>query len=320
MCKFKTNNSLIHEEVNKYLESIIETKLFANGYIFYGAEGIGKKETALNFVKQIFKQYSSNGNVEEKINNKNHPDFLIIEPSSFIKDKTAKSLDSQKAIINNMGLIKIEQIRDVKTFLNQKSIESEKKIVLIVDAHLLNEAASNCLLKTLEEPNNGIFILLTSKLNLLLDTITSRCQLIRFKSFSSKQLNYFLQKNIDPTKLDITKNLNFQDLINSANGSPGNLFKNIEIWKELSDEITSKLIFPLKDNLEILQVCKSISEQLEIYQQICLINLIQQMWWRKTRNINLVKKLEKLKSHIKNHIQPRLAWEVTLLKIAIEDL
>ena len=320
MCKFKTNNFLIHEEVNKYLESIIETKLFANGYIFYGAEGIGKKQTALNFAKQIFKQYSLNGNVEEKINNKNHPDFLIIEPSSFIKVKTAKSLDSQKAIINNMGLIKIEQIRDIKTFLNQKSIESEKKIVLIVDAHLLNEAASNCLLKTLEEPNNGIFILLTSKLNLLLDTIKSRCQLIRFKSFSSKQLDYFLQNNFDPTKLDITKNLNSQDLVNSANGSPGDLFKNIEIWKELSDEITSKLNFPLKDNLEILQVCKSISEQLEIYQQICLINLIQQMWWRKTRNINLVKKLEKLKLHIKNHIQPRLAWEVTLLKIAIEDL
>ena len=320
MCKFKTNNFLMHEEVNKYLESIIETKLFANGYIFYGAEGIGKKETALNFVKKIFKKYSSNGNVEEKINNKNHPDFLIIEPSSFIKGKTGKSLDSQKAIINNIGLIKIEQIRDVKTFLNQKSIESEKKIVLIVDAHLLNEAASNCLLKTLEEPNNGIFILLTSKLNLLLDTITSRCQLIRFKSFSSKQLDYFLQNNLDPSMLEIAKNLNSKDLVNSANGSPGNLFKNIEIWQELSDEITNKLHFPLKDNREILKVCKSISEKLEIYQQICLINLIQQIWWRKTRNINLVKKLETLKSHIKNHIQPRLAWEVTLLKIAIEDL
>ena len=137
---------------------------------------------------------------------------------------------------------------------------------------------------------------------------------------SSKKLNYFLHKDLDPSKLDITKNLTFQDLVNSANGSPGNLCKNIEIWKELSDEITSKLNFPLKDNLEILQVCKSISEQLEIYQQICLINLIQQIWWRKTRNINLVKKLEKLKLHIKNNIQPRLAWEVTLLKIAIEDL
>ena len=320
MCKFKTNNFLINVEVNKYLESIIQNKLFANGYIFYGAEGVGKKETALNFIKQIFKQYSSNENVAEKINNKNHPDFLMIEPSSFIKSKKAKSVDSQKPIINNMDIIKIEQIRNVKTFLNQKSIESEKKIVLIVDAHLMSEAASNCLLKTLEEPSNGIFILLTSKFNLLLDTITSRCQLIRFKSFSSKKLNYFLQNNLDPSKLDITKNLNFQDLVNSANGSTGNLFKNIEIWKELSDEITSKLNFPLKDNLEILKVCKLISEQLEIYQQICLINLLQQMWWRKTRNIKLLKKLEKLKLHIKNHIQPRLAWEVTLIKIAIEDL
>ena len=320
MCKLKTNNFLINVEVNKYLESIIQNKLFANGYIFYGAEGVGKKETALNFIKQIFKQYSSNGNVEEKINNKNHPDFLMIEASSFIKGKKAKSVDSQKPIINNMDIIKIEQIRNVKNFLNQKSIESEKKIVLIVDAHLLNEAASNCLLKTLEEPSNGIFILLTSKFNLLLDTITSRCQLIRFKSFSSKKLNYFLEENLDPSILDITKNLNFQDLVNASNGSPGNLFKNIEIWKELSDEITSKLKFPLKDHLEILKVCKLISEQLEIYQQICLINLIQQMWWRKTRNINLVKKLEKLKLNIKNHIQPRLAWEVTLLKIAIEDL
>ena len=119
MCKFKTNNFLINVEVNKYLESIIQNKLFANGYIFYGAEGVGKKETALNFIKQIFKQYSSNENVGEKINNKNHPDFLMIEPSSFIKSKTAKSIDSQKPIINNMDIIKIEKIRNVKTFLNQ---------------------------------------------------------------------------------------------------------------------------------------------------------------------------------------------------------
>ena len=44
------------------------------------------------------------------------------------------------------------------------------------------------------------------------------------------------------------------------------------------------------------------------------------MWWRKTANSGLVKKLENLKSYLKNNIQPRLAWEVTCLKIAIEDL
>ena len=76
----------------------------------------------------------------------------------------------------------------------------------------------------------------------------------------------------------------------------------------------------LKDKLEILNFCKFISENLEISQHIYLINLIQQLWWRQTKNINLIKKLEHLKLLIGNKIQPRLAWEVTLLKIAIEDL
>ena len=40
----------------------------------------------------------------------------------------------------------------------------------------------------------------------------------------------------------------------------------------------------------------------------------------KTKNKNILDKLENLKVHLKNFIQPRLAWEVTLLKIAIEDL
>jgi len=96
--------------------------------------------------------------------------------------------------------------------------------------------------------------------------------------------------------------------------------KNIEIWNNFSDEILSKLDSPIKNSLEILEVSKLISEQLEIYQQICLVNLIQIIWWRKTKNIAIVKKLEYLKSHLKRNIQPRLAWEITLLKISSEDL
>ena len=96
--------------------------------------------------------------------------------------------------------------------------------------------------------------------------------------------------------------------------------KNIEIWNELSDEITSKLDVPIKNSLEILEASKLISEQLEIHQQICLVNLIQIIWWRKTKNIDLVKKLENLKFHLRKNIQPRLAWEITLLKISAEDI
>ena len=234
--------------------------------------------------------------------------------------KRSKSIDLEKTTNNESEIIKIAQIRNIKTFLSQKSISSEKKIVLIVDAHLLNEASSNCLLKTLEEPSNGIFILLTSKLNQLLDTIISRCQIVRFRSFSKKQINSIFKDYLDPTKFHINKKLKSEDLINYANGSPGQLLKNIEIWNDLSDEIRNKLDFPLINSLEILEVSKFISEKLEINQQICLVNLIQIIWWRNTKNTYIMKKLENLKKHLKKNIQPRLAWEITFLKIAMKEI
>ena len=320
MIEVKKHNFLFNEEHNKWLKSIIKNKSFANGYIFYGAEGVGKKQTAFQFIKEIFKQSSPSRNIEERITNNNHPDFLIIEPSAHLEAKRLKSSDLEQRTKSGSEVIKISQIRNIKIFLGQKSINSEKKVILIIDAHLLNEAASNCLLKTLEEPSNGIFILLTSKLNLLLDTLISRCQIVRFRSFSGKQINSILKDYLDPSKFNINRKFKLQDLINSANGSPRHLLKNIEIWNELSDEIISKLDSPLKNSLEILKVSKLISEQLEIYQQISLANLIQIIWWRKTNNVDVVKKLENLKSHLRKKIQPRLAWEITFLKISMDDM
>ena len=319
MIEFKKNNFELNEEVNTCLNSIIKNKSFANGYIFYGAEGVGKKRTALRFIKEIFKQFTTCENIEERINNNNHPDFLIIEPDSLFATKSSKSSDLEKTIKSGSEIIKIAQIRNIKTFLSQKSLNSGKKIVLIIDAHLLNEASSNCLLKTLEEPSNGIFILITSKLNLLLDTIISRCQIVRFRSFSSKQIKSIFKDYLDTSKSNIVAKVKFEDLINSSNGSPSQFWKNIEIWNELSEEIISKLDFPIKNSLEILEVSKLISEQLEINQQISLVNLIQIIWWRKTKNIYIVKKLENLKFYLRKNIQTRLSWEITFLKIAMEQ-
>ena len=318
MIEFKKNNFFLNEEVNTILMNIIKNKSLANGYIFYGAEGLGKKQTALQFIKEIFKQSSPSENVEERITNNNHPDFLIIEPDSLLATKSSGSFDLEKTIKSGSEIIKIAQIRNIKTFLGQKSINSEKKIVLIIDAHLLNEAASNCLLKTLEEPSNGIFILLTSELNLLLDTVISRCQLVRFRSFTGEEINSILKDFLEASKFNNFKKLTIQDLINSANGSPNQLLNNIKIWNELSDTILSKLNSPIKDSLEILEVSKLISEQLEINQQICLVNLIQIMWWRNKKNADLVKKLENLKFFLRKNIQPRIAWEFTFLKISMD--
>ncbi len=319
MIDLKIDNLLINKEVNQNLESIIKKKVFSNGYIFYGPEGIGKQQAAIQFIKEILNQYSSNSNIQEKIIDNNHPDFLLIEPTYLIKGNLINQSKNESSK-NNRATIRIEQIRNIKNFLGQKSIESGKKIVLILDAHLLNEAASNCLLKTLEEPTNGLFILLTSRLNLILDTIISRCQLIRFKSFSYKQLEIFIRNKPESSILNIDEELSLKDFINIANGSPGKIINDMKIWNELPIEIKANLGSPLSDNLEIFKFAKIISEELEIYQQIFLINFVQNKWWKKTKSKNIARRLEDLKSYLKNFIQPRLAWEVTLLKIAFEDL
>ena len=127
-----------------------------------------------------------------------------------------------------------------------------------------------------------------------------------------------LKNHLDGSKIKISKNLELKDLITSSNGSPGQLFRNIEIWNELPDEIIRKLDSPINNIQEILELSKLISEQLEIDQQICLIDLIQIIWWRTTKNIELIKKLENLKFHLRKKIQSRLVWEITLLKISME--
>ena len=127
MIEEEKNNFLFNEEDNDCLNNIIKNKSFANGYIFYGAEGVGKKKAAFRFIKEIFKQSSPSENFEENFKNNNHPDFLIIEPDSLLTNKSARISDLEKQIKSGSDIIKISQIRNIKTFLGQKSINSEKK-------------------------------------------------------------------------------------------------------------------------------------------------------------------------------------------------
>ena len=98
-----------NEEVNTYLKSIIRNKSFANGYIFYGAEGVGKKQTALQFIKEIFKQSSPVGNIDERITNNNHPDFLIIEPNYIFKIGIDFFIQ-EKIVIFNLNHLLLEKL------------------------------------------------------------------------------------------------------------------------------------------------------------------------------------------------------------------
>ena len=65
MIEFKKTNFFLNVEANTFLSNIIKNNSFANGYIFYGAEGVGKKQTALQFIKEIFKQSSPSKKIGE---------------------------------------------------------------------------------------------------------------------------------------------------------------------------------------------------------------------------------------------------------------
>ena len=110
MIDFQNKNFLINKEVKTNLGNIIKNKLFSNGYIFYGPDGTGKKQTALKFVGDIFKNYESSSNIEERIKDNNHPDFLLIEPTYLVKGKPVNRSDTELQKSNN-ETIRIDQIR-----------------------------------------------------------------------------------------------------------------------------------------------------------------------------------------------------------------
>lgn len=86
-------------------------------------------------------------------------------------------------IINQSTGWAIELIRQIRHFLSQKPFNHPNKIIIIYQADNLNVESQNALLKTLEEPgNNHYLILTTSKPSKLLPTITSRCQIIKLKN------------------------------------------------------------------------------------------------------------------------------------------
>jgi DNA polymerase-3 subunit delta' len=91
--------------------------------------------------------------------------------------------------------ITIDRIRQIRHESSMSAYEPGRKVFIISDADMLNEAAANALLKILEEPHpDTIFLLTTSKKEKLLPTIVSRCQAIRCEMLSEEEIAEALQK------------------------------------------------------------------------------------------------------------------------------
>lgn len=160
-------------------------------YLFAGPEGIGKSFVAKEFAKSInCLDNKANDCCDRcpsclKIDNGNHPDVHWIPYANIIDSPSPSGGDS----------IKIENIRQLQKEIYLKPFEARTKIFIINDAQVLTLEASNALLNILEEPpRNSLIILITSKTQLLLPTIISRCQKLKFFSLEKNLLEELLTK------------------------------------------------------------------------------------------------------------------------------
>jgi len=114
-----------------------------------------------------------------------------------VKEELQKKITNPfyKISIPKANLIKVNSIRDLRKFISLSYSDINYRTVIISDAHLMNEESQNALLKNLEEPPIGvIFILITSKPDMLRETIKSRCWEIKFNYLKNEDIIFILSE------------------------------------------------------------------------------------------------------------------------------
>ena len=302
----------------KILKSAISKERISPAYLFSGPEGVGRKKTAKVFIQAILEKNQDKKNTKRKIEGNNHPDLLWIEPSYIVQGKSISQTNAKAESINMKSppQIRLNQIKEIIEFLGKKPFESDRSVVIIEDIERINESASNALLKTLEETNTGLFILITQRPEKLLSTIRSRCQFIPFTRLDDIELNKLIDKLKLAQEVDDIPHEKVKELIDFSNGSPGRYLVNLQYWLSIPSRLRKNLeIQQFTNQIELLQLAKEITDELDVDQQLWFIDYQQNRAWVKEKNLIIVKRLEELRKQLLKFVQPRLAWEVTLLEI-----
>lgn len=187
----------------EFLKGKLESGNLGHAYLLSGPDEIGITHFAKEFVKLV------NGKTIAGSD-------LVIERGNFPDVMEVKSINSKSSLENakDMMEISVEQIRDVQNFLSYKSYYGGYKAVIIHNAERMSLEAQNCFLKNLEEPKGDTIILLISqKADMLLPTIFSRCQEIKFisafKNEFSAQENVALQNLLKIVSADLAEKFIF---------------------------------------------------------------------------------------------------------------
>lgn len=177
------------------LSRAIENNRVAHAYLFHGARGIGKEALALELAQALLCNSTNTKPCYQcshcrRTAQLNHPDmsFIYPAPAKLSEDDNRTVIESfvkQPYLRREMWAnptIGIDRIRELRRVTALKPLEGQGCVVIIAEVEKMTTEAANALLKILEEPPQGMtMILTTSNINALLPTIVSRCQEIRFE-------------------------------------------------------------------------------------------------------------------------------------------
>ena len=171
----KNFNEVVGQKiVVKTLINAINNNRISHAYIFSGPRGTGKTSIAKIFAKTINCENLRNNIPCETCNN-------CID---YNNKKTVDIIEIDAA--SNNG---VDEIRNLKSSVNLVPNNSKYKVYIIDEVHMLSTSAFNALLKTLEEPpKHVIFILATTELYKVPETIVSRCQNFDFSRISNNNI------------------------------------------------------------------------------------------------------------------------------------
>ena len=254
----------------------------------------------------------------------NHPDLLWVEPTFQHQGRLIPASQAAESGISRKvpPQLRLEQIRDVSRFLSRRPVESGRCLVVLESVESMAETAANALLKTLEEPGDGILVLISAAPDRLLATIRSRCQRIPFRPLTPEQVRDVLGASPDGASPDtappdaVACPPDPPELLELAEGSPGALLDHRRQWQSLPEGLADRLLALGPDPLASLALARDLSEALEGEQQLWLLGWWQLAGWRRRQDPLRWRRLERLRAQLLGHGQPRLAWEVALLELA----
>lgn len=160
----------------------------SHSYLFSGEEGTGREETALALSQAVLCETPSDGDSCgqcgscRRVAAGSHPDVQLVMTEAEAVRRGRQEPDKSR---NPSTQITIEPIRELGRRLRMHSYEGTGRVGIVLAAHRLRVEAANALLKTLEEPAPGtLLVLVAPGPRSVLDTLKSRCQIIRFAPLS----------------------------------------------------------------------------------------------------------------------------------------